>query len=817
MPKNKIVTKNMNFFNSKSSMLKLLKTKLKKSRIEKIYDFSVEEWNNDQNFILNNISHIFTKNIIIRSSAKGEDSLEESQAGNYESILNINPKSKMQVKKSIKTVINSYTKKGNSNNQNLILIQTQTQNIKTSGVIFTKTPDLGSPYYVINYETSGATDGVTKGIVNNTVKIFRNTNLKNLPKIWRTLLKSVQEIEQFLNNTSLDIEFGITKSKTIVIFQVRPLTTLNGKKIMYDLKIEKLIEHSKKKFSKKSAQKSMLGKQTIFSDMTDWNPAEIIGNNPSILDYSLYDFLIMESAWHKGRSQIGYQKIKNHGLMLKFGNKPYVDIRASFNSLIPNNIDKNLKNKLISFYIRKLQQYPHLHDKVEFEILFSCYEPFMKNRLNELKSYNFSDSEIVIINTKLLEFTNILIENFNKISIRCTDSINLMKQNRIVTLSNLSKTKKSYKDLLSSSKILLEDCKLLGTIPFSTMARIAFISSSILKNLIKNNHLSEKSVESFMNSINSPLSQFQEDQNKYIKRKISKKQFLQKYGHLRPGTYDITASRYDNDVRFLEDMKSLDLKLSKNKSTNLKNLDPIFKKCGLIFSNIEFHEFVKKSLVQREELKFEFTKNLSDALELIAEAGMMLGFSRNEISNLDLKTLLNYSKKLSKNSLINKWRKKIKSQQANKTIFENFVLPPLIISKNDFNIISYPIAKPNFVTNKKLFSNLIRIDDINDITELENNIILLENADPGYDWIFSHNLSGLITKYGGVASHMAIRCAELGLPAAIGCGELLYNQLQYASKIHLDCDNSQIIILEQTKSDKYVEEKRVLKSLGYIK
>ena len=251
MPKNEIILKNMKLFNSKSSMLKLLKNQLKKSKIEKIYDFSVNEWNNDPNSILNDISREFSGNIIIRSSAKGEDSLEQSQAGNYESILNINPKSKTQVKKSIKFVANSYTKKGNLNNQNLILIQTQTENIKISGVIFSKTPDFGSPYYVINYEMNGSTDGVTKGIVNNTIKIFRNTHLKDLTITWNLLLKSIQEIEQLLKNTFLDIEFGITKSNTVVIFQVRPLTTLNDKKISLGQKISKSIESSKNKFSKK--------------------------------------------------------------------------------------------------------------------------------------------------------------------------------------------------------------------------------------------------------------------------------------------------------------------------------------------------------------------------------------------------------------------------------------------------------------------------------------------------------------------------------------------------------------------------------------
>ena len=70
-----------------------------------------------------------------------------------------------------------------------------------------------------------------------------------------------------------------------------------------------------------------------------------------------------------------------------------------------------------------------------------------------------------------------------------------------------------------------------------------------------------------------------------------------------------------------------------------------------------------------------------------------------------------------------------------------------------------------------------------------NKIVLLEKADPGFDWIFSKNISGLITKFGGAASHMAIRCAEFGIPAAIGCGDILYNRLKTAKVVDLDCNN----------------------------
>jgi phosphoenolpyruvate-protein kinase (PTS system EI component) len=94
---------------------------------------------------------------------------------------------------------------------------------------------------------------------------------------------------------------------------------------------------------------------------------------------------------------------------------------------------------------------------------------------------------------------------------------------------------------------------------------------------------------------------------------------------------------------------------------------------------------------------------------------------------------------------------------------------------------------------------------------------MLKNADPGYDWIFTKNPSGLITQYGGVASHMAIRCAELALPAAIGCGEIFYEKLKFASKIMLDCKNEKIIILENSTNDEINEVKKTLKLLGYIK
>ena len=73
--------------------------------------------------------------------------------------------------------------------------------------------------------------------------------------------------------------------------------------------------------------------------------------------------------------------------------------------------------------------------------------------------------------------------------------------------------------------------------------------------------------------------------------------------------------------------------------------------------------------------------------------------------------------------------------------------------------------------------------------DLLDKIVMIPKADPGYEWIFTKGIKGFITKYGGMASHMAIRCAEFEIPAAIGCGEKIYNYASGINYMELDCAN----------------------------
>jgi glutamine kinase len=49
---------------------------------------------------------------------------------------------------------------------------------------------------------------------------------------------------------------------------------------------------------------------------------------------------------------------------------------------------------------------------------------------------------------------------------------------------------------------------------------------------------------------------------------------------------------------------------------------------------------------------------------------------------------------------------------------------------------------------------------------------------------------------GGPNSHIAIRAAEFGLPAAIGIGTVTYENLRSARRIMIDCDSHQLSVLQ---------------------
>ena len=154
-----------------------------------------------------------------------------------------------------------------------------------------------------------------------------------------------------------------------------------------------------------------------------------------------------------------------------------------------------------------------------------------------------------------------------------------------------------------------------------------------------------------------------------------------------------------------------------------------------------------------------------------------------EIENLTIDQLMNLSNS-PKTTIKNKIQKNIKESELNKMI----KLPEIIVEDKNAYVGASVVSIPNFVTERNITGKILFLDNKID-NNLDNKIILLENADPGFDFIFSFKINGLITKYGGANSHMTIRCNELNIPAAIGCGEAIFEKIKRSEKINLNCKN----------------------------
>lgn len=128
--------------------------------------------------------------------------------------------------------------------------------------------------------------------------------------------------------------------------------------------------------------------------MTDWNPAEMIGVRPKPLALSLYKEIITDSVWAYQRDNYGYKNLRSFPLMVDFFGLPYIDVRVSFNSFIPLELEEGLSEKLVDYYLDELRKHPEKHDKAEFDIVYSCYTLDLPDRIQVLKEHGFSKSEI---------------------------------------------------------------------------------------------------------------------------------------------------------------------------------------------------------------------------------------------------------------------------------------------------------------------------------------------------------------------------------------------------------------------------------------
>tara|TARA_B100000900_G_scaffold295566_1_gene254204 strand:+ start:9484 stop:11784 length:2301 start_codon:yes stop_codon:yes gene_type:complete len=764
-------------FYSKAKTLESIK--IKDAIIPKLLIFKVHKFKKNRSKILNLIKSSFKKTIAIRSSSLEEDNSHSSNAGKFKSFLFIDSQDILLVNKKINEVIKSY-KKNLKNNE--FFVQEMVENIQLAGVLLTRNLNDYSKCININYSQDNKSSTVTSGKEGSKNLIYYENKEFKIPKRFQKLYQITKKLEN-LFNSDLDIEFIINKKNKVYILQVRKLIVPKSIKINENY-INQSLEGLKKKIYKlKKRHYSLPGKTTHFGVMPDWNPAEIIGIKPKPLALSLYQELITDHVWAENRKLYGYKDLSQFHLMTTFYGTPFVDVRVDFNSWIPESIDKPVSEKIINFYLDKFKNNNEFHDKVEFEILFTSYNLSTEKKLKK----QFKN----ILNKKEEEDFIYNLKNINKIAL-----IQQKKDLDLVKELVLRQEKIMNSNLYYIDKIywLIEDCKKFGTLPFAGLARCGFISTEILNSFVNEKIISNNEKLKFLATIKTITSEMSDD----LKCQ-NKKTFIEKYGHLRPGTYEITSNNYKTNfnlyfgkTRENYKTKKKSFKFSPKQKAKIEN----FIKRTKIYNNFdELINFIKNSIKYREFSKFIFSKSIDLIFENLEKFGKKYGIKKKELSYLDIQKILGMYYNYSNLKSILSIKENINQNQKEYNENLKINLPDIIVDGKDLFIQKSHKTKINFISNKMINSKVIEFRKVN-LKKKLNSIVCIENADPGFDFLFSKNIKGLITKYGGQNSHMAIRCAELNLPALIGVGEENYTKIINSKFIKIDCIQNKIELIK---------------------
>lgn len=778
---------------SKAAVLQKIEDEVTFFKVPKLVSINCMLYQKDKSSIDSKIKTLeYSPLLVVRSSAADEDGSASSSAGEYDSFLNIPFNCAEKITESIDNVISSYEKKRPLLEQDEVIIQQMVENTTMSGVIFTHDLNTGAPYYVINYDDqSGLTDTVTSGAgeySNRTLFIHRGSTEEIRSDRFTKLLQAVKELELIMQSEFLDIEFAIGRDLKPYLLQVRAITTqANWNRAITKRIDETLLKMQSFVVDRFTRSSNAYGQTTILGQMPDWNPIEMIGRAPRALAASLYQTLITDLAWSRAREEMGYTVPVGQPLMVMLAGQPFIDVQLSFHSFLPKTLSPNIASKLVDHWINQLKKSPELHDKVEFDVAITTFSFDMDDKIECLIGDILTGHEKQEFKQAHLAQALRLIKGEDSGSLgNALENIKTLKARQTSLAKNDGGTNITY------LHTMISDCITFGTVPFSILARHGFIAKTILLSLCHIGILTKNEIDQFQTTIRTVASDLVSDMRRLQLGEITNDNFMLRFGHLRPGTYDILSPRYDQMGEVLSNAEypnsEISLEPFRLPQMKLDKIDKLLLDSGFgDFKAGDLLGYMRDATVAREYGKFVFTRSVSDILELIADFSCENGLSRDEISHVPLNSILEVLSSSGEKSIEEFLRDLSDSGKVKHQISSAIRLPQLLVVQSDIHVVPFQVSHPNFITTKAVTGKCLMLTSDMKEVSLEGKIVLIEGADPGFDWIFSQNIIGLITKYGGANSHMAIRSAEFDIPAAIGCGEQRFDRLLQSNNVHLDC------------------------------
>lgn len=745
----------------------------------------------------------------VRSSATSEDLDDASFAGQLDTFLNIR---KEDILESISDCWASYWNnravkyRHDSSIEHLdtaqssagiaVLVQKMV-NATVSGVTFTANPVNGSNEIVIE-STWGLGEAIASGLVTpDTFVLSRNGEvlerkiksknkgyfLKNgentlvkLKKedqekpsldgeVLKKLLKRALELESFFGAPQ-DIEWALEDGKKdIYILQSRPVTTLSRDK-----------------------------------DDILWTRAygdEYWADATTPLFFDVMGKMLTDYVNHEGARIMGYTEITDSKLLKLHKSRVYFNswvLEKAFSYYPKFARSKELLNYFPRDDQERISKYPSiLHKTLLSQILVAIRDPDgMMHRTDKAyrkwahgflkKCEDFDEIDLgVLSKTQLMELYNDIenagIKHYQLIRygmVSHSIATNLMIKNWLVDWLE-DKDGSLYAGLISG----LEDNKTIEmNIRFSDMAKILREDSNLQGMINSISDLSYLTQTQLIELISSN-SDFEESFN----------QFIKDYGH-RSNTREILYPRWREDKAYILevikllsssdlDLRKKEVESKKNRFETEKEVLKRIKKQNFGFFKARIFKIVlnlaQTYLTFRENQRFYLDHLLFRQRLMLQEMGRRL-IQKGVISEGDdvfffyEKELFSFFNKSSPDKMIiSSLKEKILKRKKEFFRYKSSLPPKFLKNGIEFDdtVMEYkPSAIYGAAASPGIFQGVARVvESIGELSQLEENEILItSNTDPAWTAIFS-KLGGLITETGGILSHGAVISREYRIPA----------------------------------------------------
>lgn len=771
---------------TKAETLDRLRPLVRRSEIGAQVRFTVAQWHADPAGTLRGITATLADGpLIVRSSALAEDGFRQSNAGRFLSIGGVDATRAAELATAVQRVIDSY---GKADPDDQVLVQHLVPDIVLAGVAMTRTLSHGAPYLVLNYEQgSGRGDLVTSGGPGLQPVVIchhaRDRLPTDLPAGLQAVREALVEVQALVAHDALDVEFLTDGRGVVHLVQVRPIAVDHAGWRGSDGQVEAMLQRAELDLARLQVPSpGLVGGPPLYSRMTDWNPAEMIGSRPRALARSLYEAVITREVWARQRAAYGYRDPGPTPLMHQFCGQAYIDVRASLNSFVPAAVDDALATRLVNHGLQQLRADPALHDKVEFAVACTCFDLGFDARARELAAAGFAPADLAGLRHALITLTVTAID-------RATGDLDALRSHvpawRRLAGSDL--------EPLRRARLQIDTVRTAGTPLFAHLARAAFIATALLRTSVQAGVIRADAQQAWLAGVPTVAGQLVDDLRALRQGRLSRERFLADYGHLRPGTYDLTVPSYAGAPDFYLQEGADGMGEVPLPAVDVGHVPAAMARAlseaGLPVDAARLDRFLRAAITGRELAKFEFTRLLSAALDALAAWGDTVGLDRETLSHLDWSELCAVADGQLGPDPLAVLRERAEAAAQRHELALGIELPDVIRSADDLRCFARAPGRPNFVGTGRVLAPLVVLDDgmeLSDPGRLRGAIAVLRQADPGHDWLFGQGIAGLVTAYGGANSHMAVRAAEFGLPAAIGVGEMTHAGLCRHARALLD-------------------------------